>query len=524
MVTITDKPPQAPRRRRRQGRRSEATERARSASVRRCRRCACGTRDRSAAARRGIARRRHRRLRRATMSRRPRPRPSRRPARPRPSHQRRHAAAAGRRRRRRGRAEEIGDFDQPSTSPSRPGRRRPLRRRAVRADPAGPADGGEPEALPRHLATRSPAAASRACSRSPSPPTTRSRACSTPTSPTPRATRGSSSTGARSDRRDADPAAPASCCAIDDFAAEPQRRPAAVRPRRRALRRHRRRRRGGRPGAQRPGPRRACSASSCAIDPDGEPTAGTYRGRRRYPACATRGASRSTARPATSGSATSARTSSRRSTRRRRRARPGAQLRLVGVRGHRAASTTTRRRPARVPPVLAYGHDERLLGHRRLRRPRPRPADRSTAATSTATSAQGELRSFTADPARRGDRRPRARPRGAVAELVRRGRATATSTRPRSRARSTGWWPTSGRERRMFAGGPRSLRGARPRGDRSALAAGAVPRRRARSGRRALGLGAAPDRALRAADLRHPGAGRAATVYVVEQAGDRASR
>ena len=85
---------------------------------------------------------------------------------------------------------------------------------------------------------------------------------------------------------------------------DPQRRPAALRPGRRPLREHRRRRgvpdasaepRGRRPAREDPAPRRTTARRS-------SPTA-----------CATRGASPSTARPATSGSATSASSPGRRS-------------------------------------------------------------------------------------------------------------------------------------------------------------------------------------------------------------------
>ena len=101
-------------------------------------------------------------------------------------------------------------------------------------------------------------------------------------------------------------------------------------------------------------------------------------------------------RPASSGSATSARTRSRRSTRSpRERRSAGAQLRLVGVRGHQPLQ----RRPGGArrdrPPVLEYGRRRRLLGHRRLRRARPGARSRSTAATCTATTASA---SCTASP------------------------------------------------------------------------------------------------------------------------------
>ena len=67
---------------------------------------------------------------------------------------------------------------------------------------------------------------------------------------------------------------------------QPQRRPAAVRPRRLPLHRHRRRRRGRRPGRQRPEPRACCSASCCGSTraraaatrlPDSNPFVGAAR-------------------------------------------------------------------------------------------------------------------------------------------------------------------------------------------------------------------------------------------------------
>ena len=164
------------------------------------------------------------------------------------------------------------------------------------------------------------------------------------------------------------------------------------------------------------------------------------RGPRSTPtACATPGASRSTARPATSGSATSARTSRRRSTSSARASGRRRELRLVGVRGRPSASTTTRRRPDTIPPVLTYGARRRLLGHRRLRRPRPGASRASTAATSTPTSAPGELRSFTADePRDRDARRPRRSASRSRAELVRRGHPRPHLRGLARTARSTG--------------------------------------------------------------------------------------
>ena len=199
---------------------------------------------------------------------------------------------------------------------------------------------------------------------------------------------------------------------------QPQRRPAAVRPRRRALHRHRRRRRRRRPRAHGPGPRQPARQDPADRPaPDGAlhvPTttrsSTTGRGPRSTPtACATRGASPSTARPATCRSATSARTRSRRSTScGARRGLGGAQLRLVGVRGRpalqrrpggartrsRRCSTTAATRAARSPAAtssatreLASLYGRYLYGdfcarraaqlHRRARRARRRTTARS---------------------------------------------------------------------------------------------------------------------------------------------------
>ena len=182
---------------------------------------------------------------------------------------------------------------------------------------------------------------------------------------------------------------------------EPQRRPAAVRPRRAALHGHRRRRLGRRSGRQRPEPRRAArqaaahrpEAQARLLDPALEPVQGPQAGATRSTrsGCATRSASRfdsrshdicdrrrrpgrvggdrSRRRGGGSPAPTSAGTSSRARTRTRAAARP----------------------PSYVPPgarVLARRRAQ-LRRHRRLRDPRPQPAGASTAATSTATSAAG---------------------------------------------------------------------------------------------------------------------------------------
>ena len=177
-----------------------------------------------------------------------------------------------------------------------------------------------------------------------------------------RATPGSSSTGGRSAMRPtADPAPRREVLAVDQPYANHNGGLRPVRPRRQPLHRVRRRRLGRRPGAQRPGPRRP-ARQDAADRPRGRPAASPYgipadnpfaddAGAQardpRLSACATRGASRSTARPATYGSATSARTSRRRSTSER----DGSRAPTSAGRPSRGrpSSTTTRRHRTRSP-------------------------------------------------------------------------------------------------------------------------------------------------------------------------------
>ena len=192
--------------------------------------------------------------------------------------------------------------------------------------------------------------------------------------------------------------------------AQPQRRPAGLRSRRAALRRHRRRRwrqRPARRARQRAEPRlaagqdpahrpaRPTAASRSPRRPTTRSSTAPARGPRSTPtACATRGASRSTAR--TGDLVDRRRRPGRgrgdrlRPPRRRRAARTSAGARS------RAASALLRRAGARrdQAPVIDQAPRRRLvLDHRRLRRARPRRARRSTAATSTATTARAQLRS-----------------------------------------------------------------------------------------------------------------------------------
>ena len=142
----------------------------------------------------------------------------------------------------------------------------------------------------------------------------------------------------------------------------------------------------GDPERTRPGPRQP-ARQAAAHRPPSAPRRAT---RSRRSGCATRGATRSTARPATSGSATSARTRSRRSTRVGRGA-DGSTERSTSA-GRRSRAPSAFNADQEAPGAIAAGarvrpRRRRLLGDRRLRRPRPRAAARSTAATCTATSA-----------------------------------------------------------------------------------------------------------------------------------------
>ena len=164
------------------------------------------------------------------------------------------------------------------------------------------------------------------------------------------------------------------------------------------------------------------------------------------------------------------------------RARRAAQEpRLERVRGHRAASERPRPRPRRASssgPSRTYAHARRLLGHRRRRlRAAPR-CPSSTAATSTATSAPGALWSLRGTPEGRADGRP---PRAA----------------PRSRSSPTSA-PTTDGELRLRLGRRRAL----PRGaGRLRLADRRRARSPARRARRARGRPGArrgsPSRRLR---------------------------
>ena len=157
-----------------------------------------------------------------------------------------------------------------------------------------------------------------------------------------------------------------------------------VRARRHALHRARRRRQRGRPAQQRPEPRARRSRRSCASIPTPIGARAVQRSRRQpvrraqgracprpgCGACATRGDSRSTARPATCGSATSARTSTRRSTSRR----AGEKGINWGWSRARGLPRVQGRAPGRRARSDRRGAARRRLlrDRRRLRVPRPR--------------------------------------------------------------------------------------------------------------------------------------------------------
>ena len=106
-------------------------------------------------------------------------------------------------------------------------------------------------------------------------------------------------------------------------------------------------------------------------------------------ACATRGASRSIARPATSGSATSARTATRRSTARKApNAGRGANYGWRQLEGNACYNPSTGCTPDRQDDAArGLRPQRRLLGDRRLRLPRHGRTRISSGSTSSATSA-----------------------------------------------------------------------------------------------------------------------------------------
>ena len=192
------------------------------------------------------------------------------------------------------------------------------------------------------------------------------------------------------------------------------------------------------------------------------------------------------------------------------------QLRLVGVRGHPAVQLGpggARRDPAgaRVPP-----RERRLLGDRRLRRPRPRAASlygRYLYGDFCGRAAQLHRRRRAA-----GARRPGPRARGRDAELVRRGPAghlyvvSLGAVYGGAVSRDRGRRLAGARWRAALAGA-----GSPPR---------SPPRRRRRAnaaGRAAIARGTALElrraRQLRRARLRRRRAGAAGLLFVVEQPG-----
>ena len=194
------------------------------------------------------------------------------------SRRRRHASAKG------GGVglKQIGDFDDPVYVTGAPGYpEAALRRRAAGRGSWSCKGGQRRRHLPRPPRRWSATAASAACSRSPSRPTTRrSRrfyVYYTDDAGDIRVDefkrRSATRAAAGSQRRVIDDPPPGQL--------QPQRRPAAV-PRRPPLLRHRRRRLRRRPAQQRPEQGRACSASCCGST-RGQPAAGPTRSRPRNP-------------------------------------------------------------------------------------------------------------------------------------------------------------------------------------------------------------------------------------------------
>ena len=274
-------------------------------------------------------------------------------------------------------------------------------------------------------------------------------ASSTSTTPTATATPGWSSTGAERGRVD-ESDAPASVLADRSAVPEPQRRPARcsapTASSTSALGD------GGDaddPQPQRPDPRR-CSARSCgSIRSRGRrrPTRcprdnpfvgrGAAAGDLRPTGCATRGASRSTARPATSRSATSARTPSRRSTSSAAAGLRG-ELRVVGLRGRGSLQRATRTptgRSRRCSRLSTRDGNCSITGG--LRRPRPQPADALRPLPVRRPLRRGAAQ-LHAPPGASGDRRRRARPRRRPPRELRRGRRRQRLRGLESPGRSTG--------------------------------------------------------------------------------------
>ena len=145
------------------------------------------------------------------------------------------------------------------------------------------------------------------------------------------------------------------------------------------------------------------------------------RGRRSTPtASATRGASRSTARPATSRSATSARTRSRRSTSSAA-ARAPAPTSAGPPSRATIASTRTRIPRGAIPPVLAALHADGNCSITGGLIVRDRSLESLYGRYVYGDLCLGELRSFTPVPGSAGRRRRRARPAGRAARELRRG-------------------------------------------------------------------------------------------------------
>ncbi len=328
--------------------------------------------------------------------------------------------------------------------------RRPLRGREARAASGSSATARRSSGRRSTSAPRSPTTASRACSRSPSRPTSPARGFSMPTSPTRTRTSTWSSSEAGDDGIDR-AGSRARGAADGRLRLQPQRRPAPLRPGRSPLHRHRRRRQRRRPGAKRPGPRLAARQDPPDRPAPRQETSPT-RSRRDNPFAdrAGRPARGLLLRPAQPLAL---------------QLRPRDRALSIGDVGQNSleevdyvAGGRGARRQLRLVGIRGNGALQRGPGgaRRTCRRSSPTAATRAARSPAATSSATPTLPSLTGPLPLRGLLRGRAaqlraqrrggarddRPLGLEVpqpQLLRRGRQPATSTRPRWTGRCSGW-------------------------------------------------------------------------------------